>query len=207
MTEYRSEIEAPEAAWRRIPDTAESIMRDLKQYTLDPTFELYGGFVNRFPEWIDAEHADKYIGCTIIGGNFLAYSHAFDVITDDRELIEWFAEAIKENQQREEYKQARTRALAKVPVLSEFSKKALTKPGKYMFYGMNPEGEIINVKRVYRITEEEANGHSLLFLDRWEGVNSEGILIGGAFYDGDTMKTTKGWAIYQQEGGNDERQG
>ena len=198
MTEYLNKVSSKEKSWMDVGDTEENIISDLREHALDPIFELYGGFVNRCPEWLNSETADKYIGCTVISGTFLTLSHAFRLVTDDEALIGRLAAAIRENQQREDYKAARKKALAKVPVLTDISKAADIKPGKYMFKGFREDGEIIKITRVYRITEEEANEQSLLYLDHWEGRNSEGILIGGAFRDGDKLQTTSGWAIYQK---------
>ena len=67
--------------------TLSDLYRLLETYTLDPVFERYGEFVNRTPCWIDGETARKYSGASVIAGNFLSYSHAFYLITDQEELI------------------------------------------------------------------------------------------------------------------------
>lgn len=203
MTIYQNAVIDPESPWRMIPDSEENILRDLEHYTLDPIFELYGNFVDRCPEWTDEATAKKYEGCTSIFGNFLALSHAFRLITDDEDLISRLYEAIKKNKATPEYQAARVKALAKVPVLEAISKAAGIKPrkdhgadawpGKYMF-----NGEIITITRVYRLTEAEANEQNLLYLDRWEGRDSEGRPTGGAFSDGDKLSTTKGWKMYAE---------
>lgn len=61
------------------------------------------------PTWCDEESAEKYKGLTAISGNFLKLSHAFSLLTDDKELIEELTEAIRKNQETEEYKQAKIR--------------------------------------------------------------------------------------------------
>ena len=63
------------------------------------------------PTWEDEEVAEKYKGLTAISGNFLTYSHAFRLLTDDTELIEELTKAIRKNQETEEYKQAKVRLM------------------------------------------------------------------------------------------------
>lgn len=199
MIEIRSQSLDHAHPWLFVKDTADTILRDLQQYVLDPAFELYGGFINRAPQWQKPEDSEKYRGCVVIRGNFLTYSHAFCLITDDKELIESLCTAIKENQARSEYRSARSAVLENLPVLKEFTKAANLHPGKYLFTGMNPAGEVVEITRVYRISEEYANENNLLYLERWEGRNSENILIGAAFSDGDKLATTKNWKLYREE--------
>lgn len=193
MTVYENKVFDPEKPWLQIPDTEENIMRDLEQYTLDPIFELYGNFVNLDPQWRSAEVETIRAGHALISGNFLSYSHAFRILTDDRALIARFSEAVKRNNASPAYQAARATKLAHVPVLEELTKAAGIQPGKYMFHG-----HILTITRVYSITEKYANEHNLLYLDRWEGRDSWGVLTGGAFHDGAKMPTTSGWKIYQE---------
>lgn len=203
MTEYVNSVVDLDHPWAFVTDSEENIIHDLENYTLDPTFELYGNFVNRNPEWLKPEKAEKYRGCTVISGNFLTYSHAFYLITDDAGLIDRLDAAIRRNKERAEYREARAKKLEKVPVLETICKAAGIKPrkergadawpGKYLF-----RDEVITITRVYRMTEEEANEQSLLYLERWEGRDSDGRLIGGAFHDGDKLPTTAGWAINRE---------
>lgn len=107
MTEYLNKVTSTSEPWKMIPDSAENIIKDLAQYTLDPIFEKYGNFVNRSPEWLSEDAAEKYKGCSLIFGNFLNYSHAFRVVTDDDALIERLSAAIEANKCRPEYEAAR----------------------------------------------------------------------------------------------------
>ncbi len=195
MTVYENKVFDPEKPWLQIPDTEENIMRDLAQHTLDPIFELYGNFVNLDPQWRSAEVKKIRTGHALISGNFLRYSHAFRVLTDDWALINRFSEAIKRNKDTPAYQEARAAALAHIPVLEELTKAAGIQPGKYLF-----QGRILTITRVYSITEEYANEHNLLYLDRWEGRDSWGVLTGGAFHDGAKLATTKGWELYRTAG-------
>jgi hypothetical protein len=108
MLEILNDVTHPDYPWSRIPDTIENIMKDLREYTLDPTFERYGNFINRNPVWVKPEIAEKYAGCTSIFGNFFSFSHAFRLVTDDEQLIVQFEQAVNENKQRESYRQAKT---------------------------------------------------------------------------------------------------
>lgn len=110
MTIYQNKVINPEKPWSFMEDTKENILKDLKLHTLDPVFEEYGNFVY-IPTWEDEEAAEKYKGLTAISGNFLTYSHAFRLLTDDADLIEELTKAIRENQDTEEYKRAKERLM------------------------------------------------------------------------------------------------
>lgn len=109
MTEYLNTVSDAKRPWLAVPDSEENILRDLERYTLDPVFEDYGCFVDRSPEWISPEIAEKYKGCTEICGNFLTFSHAFRLVTDDAALISRLSAAIDRNRNTAEYQAARER--------------------------------------------------------------------------------------------------
>lgn len=52
-------------------------------------------------------------------------------------------------------------------------------------------GNVLYVKRIYRISEEYANENSLLYLDRVETSEGDFALPGS-----DTIRTSKNWKIY-----------
>lgn len=135
MTLYENKVFDRDKPWLEVEDTEENILRDLRLHTLDPVFELYGNFVNLAPEWLSQEMAEARAGHVLISGNFLGFSHAFRVVTDNRALIDRFTKAIERNQATGKYQAARAKALAKVPVLEELTKAADIKPGKYLFQG------------------------------------------------------------------------
>ena len=110
MTIYQNTVINPEKPWSFMEDTKENILKDLKLHTLDPVFEEYGNFVY-IPTWEDEEAAEKYRGLTAISGNFLTYSHAFRLLTDDAGLIEELTKAIRKNQETEEYKRVKERLM------------------------------------------------------------------------------------------------
>lgn len=186
MTEYLNNVINPDAPWSFIPDTAENILHDLEHYTLDPVFEPYGNFIDPTPGWLCEPEATKYAGCTNIFGNFLTHSHAFRLVTDDAELISRIAAAVEKNKARPEYIAAFEAMVSKLPILT----KENAKRGKVYAFS----GGWIRLTSVYRITEQEANEKSLLFLDRYEGVDRNGMTHSGALHDGDQLPSTKGWA-------------
>lgn len=110
MTIYENQVINPEKPWSFMDDTKENILKDLAEYTLDPVFEEYGNFVY-MPTWCDEEVAEKYKGLTAISGNFLKLSHAFNLLTDDEKLIKELTEAIRKNQETNEYRQAKVRLM------------------------------------------------------------------------------------------------
>ena len=113
MTLYENKVFDEDRPWLEIPDTEENILRDLERYTLDPVFEMYGDFVNRTPEWLTEELPQARAGHTMISGNFLNYTHAFRVCTDDEALIKRLEAAIDRNKATPEYQAAKTRMLEK----------------------------------------------------------------------------------------------
>ena len=89
------------------PDTIEILLDVLNKETLDPIFEKYGNFIQRKPNWLKKETAEKYKGCAVISGNFVSLSHVFNIITDDEELIQKLEQAINNNKQTAEYQELR----------------------------------------------------------------------------------------------------
>lgn len=63
-------------------DSIEELLNVLDRYSLDPSFEDYGNFVNNNPTWVKAEAKEMYKGCTKFFGNFSTYSHVFNIITE-----------------------------------------------------------------------------------------------------------------------------
>lgn len=103
------EIRSNGSKWYgQTPDTIEQLLEVLKTYTLDPTFEKYGNFIYPYVPyrgWNDKNQV--YKGCTLISGNFYTLSHVFSIITDDLVLMERITAAIRDNQQTEDYQQAK----------------------------------------------------------------------------------------------------
>lgn len=187
MTEYLNTVTNPAAPWSFIPDTEENILHDLERYTLDPVFEFYGNFINSSPECLSDEAASKYAGCTLISGNFRAFSHAFRLVTDDKDLISRISAAIDRNKATTEYQAARQEMLVDLP--------QLTKESAHVGRVYSWPGGWLRLTRVYRLTEQEANENALLYLDRWEGVDHTGMTHGAAFHDGGKLKSTENWNI------------
>jgi frataxin-like iron-binding protein CyaY len=75
----------------------------LKDNPLDRTFEAYGNFIT--PLTADnLKRKPELWGSTRFHGNFHALSHVFWIDTDEPELINTLTAAIRENQQRPDYK-------------------------------------------------------------------------------------------------------
>lgn len=92
-------------------NTIEQLLEVLKSYTLDPTFEKYGNFISEYGpiQWTDNNEHLK--GCMSIFGNFRTLSHVFNIITDDRVIIDKLTEAIRNNQATEQYQEYRREML------------------------------------------------------------------------------------------------
>lgn len=104
------EILSNGSKWAGEPDdTIDELIRVLEEYTLDPKFEGYGNFVNRNPQWRTEEIEERYNGCTVIFGNFLSYSHVFNIVTDDEDMICQIEKLVEENKKRHAYIAAKQR--------------------------------------------------------------------------------------------------
>lgn len=187
MTEYLNKVVSDTQPWKIIPDSEENILRDLEAYTLDPVFEMYGNFVNTAPEWLDAINATRYAGCAMIFGNFLTYSHAFRVVTDDAALIARITAAVEKNKARPEYQAAREKMIARLPKLTLENAKV----GNYYAFA----GHWIKLTCVYRIPADEANEKALLYLDRFDGITCDGEPISAALPGSDMLPTTENWKL------------
>jgi hypothetical protein len=95
------------------PDTIEELLNVLDKYTLDPTFEKYGNFINNNPIWVKPKAKEKYKGCTQIFGNFITISHVFNITTDEPDVIEAITAAVNRNKETTEYKQFKQNILRK----------------------------------------------------------------------------------------------
>ena len=188
MTEYLNQVTDPAAPWLFIDDTEENILQDLAAHTLDPIFELYGDFVNPSPEWLSPDTAAKYAGCTVISGNFHDYTHAFYLVTDDAALIDRISAAVQRNKARPEYQEARRKMIDGLPALTLKSAAI----GHYYRFCSG----WFRLTKIVHLTEEECNRDSLLYMDRYEGIDWNGRTHGGAFHDGRQMPTSANWAIY-----------
>jgi hypothetical protein len=187
MTEFLNKVVSDTEPWKMIPDSEENILRDLENYTLDPVFEMYGNFIDPDPEWLDDEVAAKYAGCTSIFGNFLDYSHAFRMVTDDEALIARITASVVKNKRRPEYQTALEKMVDRLPTLTMENAKV----GNYYAMG----GIWMRLTNVYRITEDQANENALLYRNRFEGITRDGETISAALPGSDTVATTQNWKI------------
>lgn len=104
------------------PDSIETLLQVIETETLDPRFEDYGNFINEYKPMKVTDNNQHLVGCTTIFGNFQKYSHVFRIITNDEKTIDKLTQAIRKNQQTEEYVQARIEYLAEKK-LDEYAKK------------------------------------------------------------------------------------
>lgn len=72
---------------------------------------------------------------------------------------------------------------------------ALTKKNAVVGRAYTFPGGWVKLTRIYRLTAQEANENALLYLDRWEGIDHNGMAQGAAFHDGDKLPTTKNWIL------------
>ena len=91
------------------PDSIALLLDVLSREPLDPTFELYGNFIQPdLPEsYIRNGHLQAIPGAYRFFGNFYLLSHVFRIRTDERLIIDALTAAIRANQQREDYQAAR----------------------------------------------------------------------------------------------------
>lgn len=132
LTEYLNTVTDPQHPWASIPDSEENILRHLEQYTLDPVFEDCGNFVISNPEWLQPEVAEKYADCTLIFGNFLTFSHAFRLVTDDTGLIQRLTEAINRNKAMPEYQAAKSQMIEQRRQEMERRERLVKQYGNYL---------------------------------------------------------------------------
>jgi len=103
------EIQSNGSKWYgQEPDSIEELIQVLNKYSLDPTFEDYGNFIQLNPKWLKPEIAEKYQGCAKFFGNFSSISHVFNIITDEPEIIQVLTNAINKNIQTKEYQVLRS---------------------------------------------------------------------------------------------------
>lgn len=90
------------------PDSIDQLMEVLSEQPLDKTFELYGNFYDETPEWktnpqTGVRAYSEHPNVVNFFGNFYAFSHVFNIVTDDQEVIEKLLPAIRANQRRSDY--------------------------------------------------------------------------------------------------------
>lgn len=78
------------------PDGIDVLEHRLRTETLDPRFERYGNFIRK-----------ERGGPWTLFGNFLTYSHVFNIRTDDAALVRRLRRLIRRNQATTAYQDAR----------------------------------------------------------------------------------------------------
>jgi hypothetical protein len=85
------------------PDSVETLLDRLQNYALDPTWESYGNFVSGD---LGDEIGPEYRGLVRVFGNFCELSAGFS-IDGTPEEVRPIVDAIRANQARRDYKEAR----------------------------------------------------------------------------------------------------
>ncbi|MNX96361.1 hypothetical protein D3C86_1286730 [compost metagenome] len=93
------------------PDTIDSLIEKINTYALDPTFEEYGNFITEFKPKYWNDKNSEYKGYTSIFGNFHTYSNVFRILTNDPIVIKKIEEAVRMNQQTEDYRAAKVEVI------------------------------------------------------------------------------------------------
>ncbi len=95
------------------PGDVDELLKMLATHPLDRSFEKYGDFITENPcqgvrsedgtDWVDGPRFFE-AETTSFSGNFLTYSHVFNIYTNHPETIEALTKAIRANQERADYK-------------------------------------------------------------------------------------------------------
>ncbi|QOX80829.1 hypothetical protein FY034_17550 (plasmid) [Trichlorobacter lovleyi] len=87
-------------------DSLDELLVKIAKHPLDPRFEHYlDQFISR-----DVDQNGNSTGFVRFYGNFAEFTHAFDIRTNEEEMIRKFTEAIQSNLASDNYKQARRAA-------------------------------------------------------------------------------------------------
>lgn len=98
----------------------EDFISKLQKYVLDPTFENYGNFIYKNPKFPKSpELTEHYKGWFNLFGNFLDYSNAFSIYTNDEKLANRLRRLIRKNQKTEAYIKAKNEILERDKKLDE----------------------------------------------------------------------------------------
>lgn len=96
-------------------DSINKLLDRMKNYALDRSFEAFGNFIIKAPKkyyevrsagvryYVEKEEYLYTEDTVIFFGNFMAYSHVFNIVTTDKKLIKRLTNAIKKNQARADY--------------------------------------------------------------------------------------------------------
>ena len=117
------------------PDPVDKLIEVLVKYPLDRTFELYGNFyINSSIDWVvdpktGRKYYDDFPNAVRFFGNFFNFSHVFDIVTDESDIITKLLAAIRTNQMREDYISQRDPQVVLNEIMEEKKQKFLTGRG------------------------------------------------------------------------------
>ncbi|MCK6259234.1 hypothetical protein LCY76_21915 [Fictibacillus sp. KIGAM418] len=89
--------------WNDHPVPITTLIKKLKEKPLDPIYESMGNFIVKVNPVTDAQHDIRHKGCTQFFGHFATIPFVFNIITDEKVVIEELTKAIRMNQQRLDY--------------------------------------------------------------------------------------------------------
>ncbi|EIT83855.1 pyruvate/2-oxoglutarate dehydrogenase complex dehydrogenase (E1) component eukaryotic type beta subunit [Fictibacillus macauensis ZFHKF-1] len=96
------DIIANGSGWNDTPNPLTMLVKKLQEKPLDPIYEAMGNFIVKITE--SESHSDfRYRGCTRFVGHFATIPYVFNIVTDEKVVIEQLAKAIRMNQQRLDY--------------------------------------------------------------------------------------------------------
>jgi hypothetical protein len=100
------EIKSNGTDWNAPVQPIHTLLKKLDQKPLDPVYEGMGNFIIKYKTEKQTDNP-RYVGCTHFLGHFATIPYVFNVITDERVIIEELTKAIRINQERLDYEQLR----------------------------------------------------------------------------------------------------
>jgi hypothetical protein len=100
------EIKSNGTDWNEPIQPIHTLLKKLDQKPLDPVYETMGNFIIKYRSDRNIENS-RYAGCTHFMGHFATIPYVFNIITDERVIIEELTKAIRMNQERLDYESLR----------------------------------------------------------------------------------------------------
>lgn len=100
------EIKSNGTDWNAPVQPIHTLLKKLDQKPLDPVYEGMGNFIIKYKHVHQTDNP-RYVGCTHFLGHFATIPYVFNVITDEKVIIEELTKAIRINQERLDYEQLR----------------------------------------------------------------------------------------------------
>ncbi|MGC4377325.1 hypothetical protein WD019_10355 [Fictibacillus sp. Mic-4] len=97
------EIKSNGADWNDPPNPLTVLYKKLEQKPLDPIYESIGNFIINVNPVTVTQNDRRYSGCKQFIGHFATIPFVFNIITDEKVVIERLTKAIRMNQERADY--------------------------------------------------------------------------------------------------------